>query len=72
MKLSTWQYADPHPQDPLWSHTCAAVPNGIVTVGGRSGSYSDKTDVHLFRNMRWSHVGRMRKVLRIFYRFKKL
>ena len=54
----------PHPAGDLEEHSCATVPNGIITIGG--GIDDDVSDtpgntrtVYLYRNAQWSIVGQM-------------
>ena len=61
-----------HPAGQIRRHTCASVPNGIVTVGGYVYETGDLKNVYLFRNGQWSVVGQMQNVkfrLRLFINF---
>ena len=60
MILSGWQNTTSHPAGKIYNHTCASVPNGIVTVGGYASGYLK--NIYLFRNGQWSIVGQMLNV----------
>ena len=60
--LSGWQNSVSHPAGRIYGHTCASVPNGIVTVGGYISGTGDSKNVYLFRNRQWSVVGQMQNV----------
>ena len=51
-----------HPAGQIYQHTCASVPNGIVTVGGYINETGYSKNVYLFRNGQWSVVGQMQNV----------
>ena len=51
-----------HPAGKIIEHTCASVPNGIVTVGGLVYETGYLKNVYLFRNGQWSVVGQMQNV----------
>ncbi|CBY12419.1 unnamed protein product [Oikopleura dioica] len=65
LETSGWQNASSHPAGQIYRHTCASVPNGIVTVGGYISGTGDSKNVYLFRNRQWSVVGQMQNYQRI-------
>ncbi|CBY10654.1 unnamed protein product [Oikopleura dioica] len=60
--FSGWQNAQSHLAGNIFMHTCAALPNGLVTVGGNVIGTGDLKNVYLFRNGQWSVVGQMQNV----------
>jgi len=59
LETSGWQNAQSHPAGQISYHSCASIPNGIVTVGGYVSETRYLKDVYLFRNGQWSIVGQM-------------
>jgi len=64
-ELSGWQFVAPHPAGNLGEHSCASIPNGIITIGGERDDDITDTDgntklVYLYRNAQWSVVGAMK------------
>ncbi|CBY15355.1 unnamed protein product, partial [Oikopleura dioica] len=64
LETSGWQNASSHPAGKISFHTCASVPNGIVTVGGYVSETGNLKNVYLFRNGQWSVVGQMQNYQR--------
>jgi len=61
-EISGWQFVQAHPAGDLEEHSCATIPNGIITIGG--GKDDDELQqniktVYLYRNAQWSIVGEM-------------
>jgi len=64
LETSGWQNSVSHPAGKIYLHTCASVPNGIVTVGGYISGTGSLKKVYLFRNGQWSIVGQMQNYQR--------
>ena len=62
--FSGWQNTQPHPAGKLHGHSCASIPNGIITVGGdvQNDNQHKAKNVYLFRNGQWSSAGQMQNV----------
>jgi len=59
LETSGWQNTQSHPAGKIYRHTCASIPNGIITVGGYVEGTGYLKNVYLFRNGQWSVVGQM-------------
>jgi len=67
----------PHPAGNLGEHSCASIPNGIITIGGERDDGIDDTDgntklVYLYRNAQWSVVGQMQNVIYKLFSIREL
>ena len=43
-------------------HSCASIPNGVITVGGYVDGPGYLKNVFLLRNNQWNVVGQMQNV----------
>ncbi|CAG5104514.1 Oidioi.mRNA.OKI2018_I69.chr1.g1292.t1.cds [Oikopleura dioica] len=59
LEFSGWQNLTEHPGgSTFYRHTCASTDDGILTVGGYSGSSFSK-EVFYFKNDQWTVAGKM-------------